>query len=33
MKKNTNYNFDYKEEVKKCKTIDYVISKNGLIQN
>lgn len=32
MKKNTNYNFDYNEEVKKCKTIDYVISKNGLIQ-
>ena len=32
MKKNTNYNFDYNEEVKKCKTIDDVMGKNSLIQ-
>ena len=24
--------FDYKAEVKKCKTIDDVMGKNGLIQ-
>ena len=24
--------FDYKTEVKKCKTIDDVMGKNGLIQ-
>ena len=24
--------FDYKEEVKKCKTIDDVMGKDGLIQ-
>ena len=26
----TNFNFD--EEIKKCKTINYIMSKNGLIQ-
>lgn len=24
-------NFDYNEEIKKCKTIDDVMDKNGLI--
>ncbi|MDY6228880.1 MAG: IS256 family transposase, partial [Clostridium sp.] len=28
----TNINFDYTEEVKKCKTIDDVLGKNGLVQ-
>ncbi len=32
MTKNINTNFDYNEEVKKCKTIDDVMGKNGLIQ-
>lgn len=27
-----NNNFDYNEEIKKCKTIDDVMDKNGLIQ-
>lgn len=27
-----NNNFDYNEEIKKCKTIDDVMGKNGLIQ-
>ena len=32
MTKKINTNFDYNEEVKKCKTIDDVMGKNGLIQ-
>ena len=32
MTKKDNINFDYTEEVKKCKTIDDVIGKNGLVQ-
>ena len=32
MAKKTNINFDYNEEVKKCKTIDDVLGKNGLVQ-
>lgn len=32
MTKIINNNFDYNEEVKKCKTIDDVMGKNGLIQ-
>lgn len=32
MKNKINTNFDYNEEVKKCKTIDDVMGKNGLIQ-
>jgi transposase-like protein len=32
MVKKTDANFDYNEEVKKCKTIDDVMGKNGLIQ-
>ena len=30
--KKINTNFDYNEEVRKCKTIDDVMGKNGLIQ-
>ena len=32
MTKNINTNFYYNEEVRKCKIIDDVMSKNGLIQ-
>lgn len=32
MKRKTDINFDYNEEVKKCKTIDAVLGKNGLVQ-
>ena len=32
MKKREEINFDYNEEVKKCKTIDDVMGRNGLIQ-
>jgi len=32
MKKRDEINFDYNEEVKKCKTIDDVMGRNGLIQ-
>lgn len=32
MKKTEDANFDYNAEVKKCKTIDDVMGKNGLIQ-
>lgn len=32
MKKQNDFNFDYNEEVKKCKSIDDVMGKNGLIQ-
>lgn len=32
MTKKYDINFDYNEEVKKCKTIDDVIGKNGLVQ-
>ena len=32
MKKKDDINFDYNEEVKKCKTIDDVIGKDGLVQ-
>ena len=32
MPKKIESNFDYNEEVKKCKTIDDVMGKNGLIQ-
>ena len=32
MTKKDDINFDYTEEVKKCKTIDDVIGKNGLVQ-
>lgn len=32
MPKNIDTNFDYNAEVKKCKTIDDVMGKNGLIQ-
>lgn len=32
MTKKDDINFDYNEEVKKCKTIDDVIGKNGLVQ-
>lgn len=32
MKERINTNFDYNEEIKKCKTIDDVMGKNGLIQ-
>ncbi|GAA0182966.1 IS256 family transposase [Clostridium sediminicola] len=32
MTKKIDTNFDYNEEVKKCKTIDDVMGKNGLIQ-
>lgn len=32
MAKKINTDFDYNEEVKKCKTIDDVMGKNGLIQ-
>lgn len=31
MTKKINTNFDYNEEVKKCKTIDDIMGKNGLI--
>lgn len=30
--KPTDEDFDYKAEIKKCKTIDDVMGKNGLIQ-
>jgi len=30
--KKIDTNFDYNEEIKKCKTIDDVMGKNGLIQ-
>jgi len=32
MTRKNNTNFDYNEEVKKCKTIDDVLGKNGLVQ-
>lgn len=32
MTKKTNINFDYNEEIKRCKTIDDVLGKNGLVQ-
>ena len=32
MTKKDNINFDYNEKVKKCKTIDDVIGKDGLVQ-
>lgn len=32
MTRKNNINFDYNSEVKKCKTIDDVLGKNGLIQ-
>lgn len=32
MTKKIDTNFDYNEEIKKCKTIDDVMGKNGLIQ-
>lgn len=32
MTKKDDINFDYTEEVKKCKTIDDVIGKDGLVQ-
>ena len=32
MTKKDDINFDYNEEVKKCKTIDVVIGKDGLVQ-
>lgn len=32
MPKNIDINFDYNAEVKKCKTIDDVIGKNGFNQ-
>jgi len=32
MSKKIETNFDYNEEVRKCKTIDDVMGKNGLIQ-
>ena len=32
MTKKDDINFDYTEEVKKCKTIDDVIGKNSLVQ-
>ena len=32
MIRKTDANFNYNEEVKKCKTIDDVLGKNGLVQ-
>lgn len=32
MTKKSDTNLDYNEEVRKCRTIDDVIGKNGLIQ-
>lgn len=32
MTRRSEINFDYNEEVKKCKTIDDVLGKNGLVQ-
>ena len=32
MGRKNDINFDYNSEVKKCKTIDNVIGKNGLVQ-
>lgn len=32
MPKKIDTNFDYNEEIRKCKTIDYVIGKNGIIR-
>lgn len=32
MKKTIDDDLDYKAEVKKCKAIDYVMNKNGLMQ-
>lgn len=32
MTRKNEINFDYNEEVKKCKTIDDVLGKNGLVQ-
>ena len=32
MTRKDNTNFDYNEEVKRCKTIDDVLGKNGLVQ-
>ena len=32
MTRRNEINFDYNEEVKKCKTIDDVLGKNGLVQ-
>ena len=32
MGRKNDINFDYNWEVKKCKTIDNVLGKNGLVQ-
>ena len=32
MGRKNDINFDYNSEVKKCKTIDNVLGKNGLVQ-
>lgn len=32
MTRKIDTNFNYNEEVKKCKTIDDVLDKNGLVQ-
>lgn len=32
MTRKIDTNFDYNEKVKKCKTIDDVLGKNGLVQ-
>ena len=32
MERKNDINFDYNSEVKKCKTIDNVLGKNGLVQ-
>ena len=32
MGRKNDINFDYNSEVKKCKTIDDVLGKNGLVQ-
>ena len=32
MGRKNDINFDYNSEVKRCKTIDDVLGKNGLVQ-
>ena len=32
MRRKKDINFDYNSELKKCKTIDDVLGKNGLVQ-
>lgn len=32
MARKNDINFDYNSEIKKCKTIDDVLGKNGLVQ-